>query len=725
MAESALMEVEVEVPRTAESVSVGMAEDTVSAEFVPVDEDAKTDDVMKTVTPRIETPDQDSVNGLEIHGNGNIDIAGVDIDDDLNNEELTPPPDTPVSVSPSTSPASVSAVDEPMSRTPSMTANALEDEKDEIVVGTNANKHLLHKASPTLALSETADIDMDDVEDESIASQKRKRVSTYADLAEEDISSPAPRQSLPDARPRVLGRPAKTHGVNGVKGTLLGYWRDSTPKDPKDKHGVIGFIDVRDRLRTRIQPTTRDGRNIVLQYPLPPGPGGSWVTFQQVAFDPHLVNLNQHQVKEYVKIRVESQSQGREETPEEREVNEKAAVQEALRRIRENPPPPGATEPLVAYGTDIPEHALPQNRPEAKKRKLNPAAQPSWAVPGVAPVVQLPHVDNLPGSRPTRILLGYWKMSDQAEERDRHAVYGILGSNDMFRIKLVRETRDGRPCSGNFPQGAGALWIHWEECVFEPHLRNLNRPEVKEYVRVRQAQLDRGEQPEERVDNETKAVYEAQQRVTASNLAAPGNKREEYGKREEYSNVPIAMKTIPAVNGNGNGYEDGHPDVNLPVHAAEYPPLEPRPRRADTGPRGRHSLPDVELRAANRPPPVQRTNDLARRQVDRLETVTMRQEQRAMDRQPYGNPVVAPPTQSNHNKMQFSDNVSRLNKVWETQEANRLRAGAEDAKIFMGIKYERKQNGPFEGKLVSQGTIISIDGEDYVEYRVLTKPSFF
>jgi len=705
MAESAQMEVEVSVPRTAESVSVGYAEDTASAEFALADEDAKADD--------------------DVALNGNINIAEADIDDDINNEELTPPPDTPVSLSPSMSPASVSPVDEPMSRTPSIPANALEDEKDEIVVGTN--KHL-HKASPAQAPSEPADMDMDDVEDESVALPKRKRVSTsYADLADEDVASVAPRVGLPDSRPRVLSRPPKTHGVNGVKGTLLGYWRDSTPADPKDKHGVIGFIDVRDRLRTRIQPTTRDGRNIVGQYPLPPGPGGSWVTFQQVAFDPHLVNLNQHQVKEYVKIRVESQGI-KEERPEEREENEKAAVQEALRRIRENPPPPGATEPLVAYGTDIPDHALPQNRPEAKKRKINPAAaQANWAVPGVAPVVQLPHVDTLPGSRPTRILLGHWRGSDQSNEIDRHAVYGILGSNDMFRIKLVRETRDGRHCNGNFPQGAGALWIHWEDCVFEQHLRLLTRPEVKEYVRVRQAQLDRGEKPEERAENEAKAVFEAQQRVT-NNLTQPAA-----NKREEYLNIPIAMKTNPAAN--GNGYEDGHSEVGLPVHANEYPALEPRPRRADTIARGRHSLPDVELRAANRPPAapsaLQRTNDLARRQVDRLENATMRQEQRAMDRQQaYAGPLpvadaAMPPQQTNQNKMQFDNNVSRLNKVWETQEANRLRAGAEDAKIYMGVKYERKQNGPFEGKLVSQGTIISIDGEDYVEYRVLTKPSFF
>lgn len=55
----------------------------------------------------------------------------------------------------------------------------------------------------------------------------------------------------------------------------------------------------------------------------------------------------------------------------------------------------------------------------------------------------------------------------------------------------------------------------------------------------------------------------------------------------------------------------------------------------------------------------------------------------------------------------------------------RLKGGAEDTKIYDGIKYERKTTGAFTGKLVSQGTIINIDGEDYVEYRVLTRPSFF
>jgi hypothetical protein len=284
----------------------------------------------------------------------------------------------------------------------------------------------------------------------------------------------------------------------------------------------------------------------------------------------------------------------------------------------------------------------------------------------------------------------------------------------MFRVKLVRETRDGRVVNGNFPPGAGALWIHWDEVVFESHLKNISRPEVKEYCRYRQRQLDEGETPEERVANEIKALHLGQMRVAS--LMATGS--------------PAALASVQptlAIKGaatNGNGYDDASEVSGLTEPKGETPAAtDSRPtRRVENGVRPRQSLPDVELRAANRPPGssiLERTNDIARREILRVEAAAERAEQRNLNREQSAAP------QATANKMQFQDNVQRLNKVWAAQEANRLKGGVEDAKIYMGVKYERKQTGPFEGKLVSQGTIISIEGEDYVEYRVLTKPSFF
>ncbi|KAK4120874.1 hypothetical protein N657DRAFT_665928 [Parathielavia appendiculata] len=614
-----------------------------------------------------------------------------------------------------------------MSHASSLPHNALQDE---IIVGSNAH----NKPSRTKA-PEPEDAVMGDPEETPlIHHQKRKRASAaYPELVDaSELASPAPTEDLDSRRP---ARPSKLHGAGGVKGVLLGYWRDSPAKNEADKHGVVGFIDVRDRLRTRIQPATRDGRPMDQRYPIPPGPGGSWVTFDKVAFDAHLAGQNHHVIKEYVKIRAEGSRN--DETPEERAKLDKEAIELAAERVRTNPPPEAATAPSVAYGAEIPANAVLPNRPETKKRRL---AGSLGATPDPPRTPQNP-LDNIPGTRPTKVLIGYWKRSSEEDPINKHAVLGILGANDMFRVKLARETRDGRTVVGNFPSGPGALWIHWDEVEFEPHLANLSRNEVKEYCRVRQHQLDLGEAPAERTANEIKAVYEAQHRV-AQSLAT--------GIPIRGSNdfAPLAMK----------GSADPGTVTSPFASAGQLEELR-HSRRSENGPRaaavaaGRKPLPDIEFRAANRTTPgpsaaaVERTHSLAQREIARLEAVQARAGVHAAKREASLAPSTAaataaarrtsPTTRTNHDsnghsngnnghhRHHFQDNVSRLNRIWEAQEANRIRAGAEDAKMYMGVKYQRKQSGPFQGKLVSQGMIITIDGEDYVEYRVLTKPTFF
>ncbi|KAK3946375.1 hypothetical protein QBC46DRAFT_348955 [Diplogelasinospora grovesii] len=689
-------------------------------------------------------------------------VNGTRPEEDDNNEELTPPPDTPID----DTPADDTPADEHMSRasSPKFREPGFNVLEDEIVVGTHTNAvHNDQKSSPLRVTSDQEDAEMDEAAEETPAVStypKRKRTSVYTDLSEEKESPSAVREE-PEVRPRITRPATKTHGMGGVKGVILGYWRDSEPEDPRDKHAVIGFIDVRDRLRTRIQPTTRDGRSIVHEYPLPPGPGGSWVTFEKVAFDDRLVNLDHNQVKEFVKIRAENVR--KDETPEEKDMLDEVAIREAIHRVATNPPPESAVPVAIAYGPVIPEHAQMHNRPESKKRRLLGTFNsntPGGASAGSPGPTQAQSLDNIPGTRPTRILLGYWKMSSESEPLDKHAVYGILGANDMFRVKLVRETRGGRPLLGNFPVGAGALWIHWDEVEFEPHLKLLSRPEIKEYCRVRQRQIDEGELESERIANETKAVYEAQHRVANSFTTS-----NTYSKKEESVGSPAMLApALGAMTPNGHGYANGHGYDDSPeVVMVSSVPIRQSNRQNGSNlglARGRHSLPDVELRAANRPSSqsvdaLERTNTIARKEIARVEAMQQRQDQRAAQRaaeqahaQAQQQAAIAaasgimasvgPPGQhiqttsggnvgGSSNKTQFQDNIQRLTKVWAAQEANRLKAsgGTEDAKVYMGVKYERKQNGPFQGKLVSQGTIISIDGEDYVEYRVLTKPTFF
>ncbi|SCO80256.1 uncharacterized protein FRV6_04469 [Fusarium oxysporum] len=633
-----------------------------------------------------------------------------------------------------------SELSEPASTVHSPSGVDFNELEDEIVVGARTNG--IRKSSPLRPASEADDEIMGDAEDEPVASHypKRKRNSIFHDLSERKME---PVRSLADERqPQATTTKSKPPRLStgSVKGVTIGYWRDSEAPTVDLKHAVIGFIDVRERLRTRIQPTTLSGETISDEYPLPPGPGGSWVTFDKIVFLDHLVGLDQLQVKEYVKIRAEAI--GTDELEGERVAAEKAAVKEAVRRANLNSTAEHGTNlPQVAYGVDLPEH-LQQNR-DAKRRRTSGGFAPANPPPSNGPVIEhtpiqpapggpqpLRHtVDPLPGTRPTRILIGHWAKSNSPDPRDRHAVYGILGQNDMFRVKLVRETRDGRFVEGNFPAGAGALWIAYEEVAFEPHLKNLARNEIKEYCRVRQYQIDMGEKEGERTSNETKAVYEAQARAAGTNYKAPaplsiapalprlpgdyGEESDQTGRMGYGGHELRQSRRVEAARAEAR---QSYIDIDTPPQPA------PAPRQTT----GRTSLSNNA---------IERTSALAEREIARVELAQERAHLQAANRERAAAAAAQAAQAAAANipgvavngrqQLHERDEMQRLNKVWARQESLRLRTNAEDAKMYAGVKYERKTQGPFTGKLVSQGTIINIDGEDYIEYRVLAKPSFF
>ncbi|KAF5598503.1 hypothetical protein FPCIR_3066 [Fusarium pseudocircinatum] len=633
-----------------------------------------------------------------------------------------------------------SELSEPLSTVHSPSGVDFNELEDEIVVGARTNG--IRKSSPLRPASEGDDEIMGDAEDEPVASHypKRKRNSIFQGLNERKME---PVRSLADERqPHATATKSKPPRLStgSVKGVTIGYWRDSEAPTVDLKHAVIGFIDVRERLRTRIQPTTLSGETISDEYPLPPGPGGSWVTFDKIVFLDHLVGLDQLQVKEYVKIRAEAT--GTDELEGERVAAEKAAVKEAVRRANLNSTAEHGTNlPQLAYGVDLPEH-LQQNR-DAKRRRTSGGFAPANPPSSNGPVIEhtpiqpapggpqpLRHtVDPLPGTRPTRILIGHWAKSSSPNPRDRHAVYGILGQNDMFRVKLVRETRDGRFVEGNFPAGAGALWIAYEEVAFEPHLRNLARNEIKEYCRVRQYQIDMGEKEGERTSNETKAVYEAQARAAGTNYKAPaplsiapalprlpgdyGEESDQTGRMGYGGHELRQSRRVEAARAEAR---QSYIDIDTPPQPA------PAPRQST----GRTSLNNNA---------IERTSALAEREIARVELAQDRAHMQAVNRERAAAAAAQAAQAAAANipgiavngrqQLHERDEMQRLNKVWARQESLRLRTNAEDAKMYAGVKYERKTQGPFTGKLVSQGTIINIDGEDYIEYRVLAKPSFF
>jgi hypothetical protein len=524
-------------------------------------------------------------------------------------------------------------------------------------LSTDADKGIVVDA-PSIELAESSALMVanDEDEDDEVLTpfQKRKRASINYDPDEVNYSKIL--QGSPNVEP-----PAKrSKQSQKIRGVIIGVWRDSDQPDDADKHVIYGFIDIHDRLRTRIYGMNRRGEELIGN--VPTGAGGCWVTFERVIFDSHLKGLSSAEVKEYVKIRSETKPEA---TAEERQEADGKAVLKAKAIVAQQEAASPGGKPIV-HRHSLGRQSL-NNRQSLPRQSLHKT--PSFQAVNAADM-QTPKASPFSEGKPHGVLLGYWADSGEPREEDKHAVFGVLSGTDCFRVKVQRVTRDGRYVDGNFPIGAGALWLHYDKVVLEPHLASLTRPEVKEYCRIRQRDLENRESEKERKVNELRAIREAKAAVAAEGL------------------------------NNGVDQSGPGPEMLEPRHSARSEPrMSSRNQVEADAVAERIRQEKAEAR--------ERQNEKARKEVAMAEAVIQEAAQ-----------------------MELKNNLKKLNKVWVAQQAatapNASGLGLDqEVKYHNGIKYERKQNGPFQGKLVSQAQILSIDGEDYVEYRVLTKPSFF
>lgn len=450
-------------------------------------------------------------------------------------------------------------------------------------------------------------------------------------------------------------RPKQSQKIRGV---IVGVWRDSDQPNDEDKHVIYGFIDIHERLRTRIYGLNRRGEELIGNIPL--GPGGCWVTFAKIIFDPHLASLSASEIKEYVKIRCDELEAAADDEQEDADMKAitraKVVVQNGVAQELATPP--------AKIAHQRPSIGRSQNRQSLPR-------QPMAQTPGFKAVnagnPPTPKASPAADTKPTGVLLGYWADSSERLPEDKHAVYGVVGGTDCFRVKVQRITRDGRYVDGNFPVGAGALWLHYDKVVFEPQLLGMSRPEIKEYVRIRQRDLEHKETDKERKANEAKAIREAKEFVAAEGLE------------------------------NGVTIEQKRPSPEVAV---------------------RHSSRTYTARQESQ------AEAAASSQKLRKEKAEAREKQHEKTRKEV---AIAEAVVQEAAQQELRNNLKKLNKVWVAQQSVTMPGTPpnDEVKYFNGIKYERKQIGPFQGKLVSQAQILCIDGEDFVEYRVLTKPSFF
>lgn len=589
-------------------------------------------------------------------------------------------------------------------------------------------------------------------EDEVRAPPKRRRTEvSYATLDDPGTKKRA-RASLGDKTVR------RVKSMPKIRGCRIGVWRDSNQVDDDEKHSVFGFIDVNERLRTRIYGVNR--RNQEIRGNMPTGAGGCWVTFERILYDDHLKLLDPLQLKEYVKLRSLA--------PEEDDLNERATVNarlvEQAKEIRaaqeianpsSTPRPPRhrpsqrvskAEKARLAQEARLEDKALVTSTSEPATPRDSPITPSSF----VAVNGQAASKADVVLDKPGNVVIGYWRGSDAIEEADKHAASGVIGENESFRCKIQRYTRDGRYMEGNFPTAHGGLWLHFPDVVLEPHLEGFSRAEVKEYVRIRSRHLrdlDGEDEGKWKAENERRAARQAREMI--AHLAAeskPVTPKNVRGAAKHESKSESKTRDV--------NMDEPEPEIRHSARAAakqqaaaekamqEQADGEAHNRRNSMETRGNRAhetpLPDISVQTELKGE-VKKTNKAwtgrSKTNGHHSPDISMPMEQVFSMAPPINTNIVRQPTlssaaietPSSYGSVHHHTLAMHTAPLPEIQAAEYVQPlmGPATSKIHNGIRYERKQNGPFVGKLVSAAQILTIDGEDFVEYRVLTKPSFF
>lgn len=155
-----------------------------------------------------------------------------------------------------------------------------------------------------------------------------------------------------------------------------------------------------------------------------------------------------------------------------------------------------------------------------------------------------------------------------------------------------------------------------------------------------------------------------------------------------------------------------HRDSSVPPR----PPSKRRPRSFGKGyqaSRGRNAVAVEKIRAR------------AQCELARVESVQARAEEYASKRHQLSMAASAVQVSSNDPVLpNKSDSACRPSRSKEQPRRRCDGAAASHVKRRDGIQYEQQATGPFGGMLASRGTIVNIDGENYVECSILTKLRF-
>ncbi|TQV93286.1 hypothetical protein IF1G_07864 [Cordyceps javanica] len=444
---------------------------------------------------------------------------------------------------------------------------------------------------------------------------------------------------------------------------LVGYWLYSSEPEP-DQHAVYGILSRDGKLRFKLVSETRDGKNIRGNYP---PPSETWLIHEEIVLLPHLLNLNRLGMKEYCRER------GRQVTAGEDAASVEANVKKAVEYA----------ERISTTG----EGQRPRNlRWEREKcadrqraiRKIGTASAHAKAMHEKAHGIK-------PASPPSDLDLSH----PVQKPPSHHRTSSSTTTNSKKRRSaspLAADDDDGEPMSAADRDGHGHG--HHRHSHSQHHNNDNNNHHHHHLYKPPSPRVRGHRLPNDRPVSSSSSSFRA------ANVKVD----------EETDRLP-PLKAFCAA----NGLDDKE---RLPsLHANGLDDKERLPPLHATLACDAMDLDDKE-----RLPPIQAIAPKSARQP--------------LPQQPYVSPPAprkALPTSAAHGRKSTSAAGPRAVGVASPptgDEDDDLDDDEPRSTVFNGVTYVRRTNGSFRGKLVSPGKIITIEGQDYVEYCVLAKLSF-
>lgn len=561
--------------------------------------------------------------------------------------------------------------------------------------------------------------------------EERKKAEALAieeaqKIASKNLPSQTPR-SAPSA-PTTHPKPAKSATPNTSKGGIpngifLGFWKDSDAANDADKHATFGVVDS-NRLRVKVIKFTRDGRPY--QGNFPTNPGSNWIPFDDVVREPALEKLLRLEVIEYVKLRQNEQARS--------DFNPFGIDENAIKKAIETFAAMAKAQGLSAAKLDA------QNESSRKAHNQSRAAQKASPIAAKGWKYESPYAKPALGNSPAHdatskedALGGVKRVEPQMarmNEKVNTTSRGSEGSGLRESPPIANSSKTDLPT----PKSNGP-----EATIGIPR---TDTPDGKaKAIKSRKAEADATAEKLRRVREAAKVkesakAHEGRKDTVVDKEVRPGRDGDEMseGLRGQTARTPqelarLAMETDQVILKRGEERARTMEQAN--GHSArkerQIARQDETPKPGDSMTPRQRAMKEAEARERE-----VKAKEAREREAEEREAAEEMEKARAEIEKAKADAIES----VSNEFFNITDSVEeRANARSEGHRTVRPSPDpvtpinrslpATEVKVHNDVKYVRQDKGPFAGKLVGEKKeFLTIDGENYVECRILMRAEF-